>query len=123
MIDANQRWDVQEAIDRVTALKEFKPLWVGLSTQTIFQIGVEFFTLLRHLQSRNLFFFQIEEPTKDDDILGHAKIVTALAPSGVRVATGEQCQNRIVFKQLMASKGVHFVQVNIKSYNFKIREL
>jgi L-fuconate dehydratase len=37
-----------------------------------------------------------------------------LAPAGIRVATGEQCQNRIVFKQLMASKGVHFVQV---SYN------
>ena len=30
MIDANQRWDVQEAIDRVTALKEFKPLWVRI---------------------------------------------------------------------------------------------
>ncbi|CBY32227.1 unnamed protein product [Oikopleura dioica] len=42
MIDANQRWDVQEAIDRVTALAEFRPLW-------------------------------IEEPTKDDDVLGHAK--------------------------------------------------
>lgn len=81
MIDANQRWDVQEAIDRVTALKEFKPLW-------------------------------IEEPTKDDDILGHAKIAAALAPAGIRVATGEQCQNRIVFKQLMASKGVHFVQID-----------
>ena len=31
MIDANQRWDVQEAIDRVTALKQFKPLWVRVS--------------------------------------------------------------------------------------------
>ena len=29
-----------------------------------------------------------------------------------RVATGEQCQNRIVFKQLMASGGVHFVQID-----------
>ena len=97
MIDANQRWDVQEAIDRVTALKEFKPLWVGLSVNTRCETTE--------------FQFQIEEPTKDDDILGHAKIASALAPSGVRVATGEQCQNRIVFKQLMASKGVHFVQV------------
>jgi len=81
MIDANQRWDVQEAIDRVSALAEFRPLW-------------------------------IEEPTKDDDILGHAKIATALKPTGIRVATGEQCQNRIVFKQLMASGGVHFVQID-----------
>jgi len=28
MIDANQRWDVAEAIERVTSLAEFKPLWV-----------------------------------------------------------------------------------------------
>ena len=27
---------------------------------------------------------QIEEPTKDDDILGHAKIATALKPTGIR---------------------------------------
>jgi L-fuconate dehydratase len=28
MIDANQRWDVNEAIERVRALSEFKPLWI-----------------------------------------------------------------------------------------------
>jgi L-fuconate dehydratase len=28
MIDANQRWDVQEAIERVQALAEFRPLWI-----------------------------------------------------------------------------------------------
>ena len=28
------------------------------------------------------------------------------------MATGEQCQNRIVFKQLMAAGGVHFVQID-----------
>jgi L-fuconate dehydratase len=28
MIDANQRWDVGEAIERVRALSEFKPLWI-----------------------------------------------------------------------------------------------
>ena len=28
------------------------------------------------------------------------------------MATGEQCQNRIVFKQLMSSGGVHFVQID-----------
>ncbi len=28
MIDANQRWDVGEAIDRVRALAEFEPLWI-----------------------------------------------------------------------------------------------
>ncbi len=28
MIDANQRWDVQEAITWVTKLAEFQPLWI-----------------------------------------------------------------------------------------------
>ena len=28
MIDANQRWEVQEAIDRVRALSKFNPLWI-----------------------------------------------------------------------------------------------
>ncbi len=28
MIDANQRWDVQEAIDRVRALATFRPIWI-----------------------------------------------------------------------------------------------
>lgn len=28
MIDANQKWDVNEAIDWVTNLSEFKPLWI-----------------------------------------------------------------------------------------------
>jgi L-alanine-DL-glutamate epimerase-like enolase superfamily enzyme len=29
-----------------------------------------------------------------------------------KVATGEQCQNRIIFKQLMSTGGVHFVQID-----------
>lgn len=28
MIDANQRWDVAEAISWVSGLAEFKPLWI-----------------------------------------------------------------------------------------------
>lgn len=28
MTDANQRWDVQQAIDWMKALSEFKPLWI-----------------------------------------------------------------------------------------------
>ena len=41
----------------------------------------------------------IEEPTSPDDVLGHATIARAIAPIGV--ATGEQCQNRVMFKQFM----------------------
>ena len=79
MMDANQRWDVGEAITAMKALSEFNPWW-------------------------------IEEPTNPDDVLGHATIAKAIYP--VRVATGENCSNRILFKQLMQAGGVHFVQID-----------
>ncbi|KAF7246166.1 Mitochondrial enolase superfamily member 1 [Varanus komodoensis] len=81
MLDANQRWEVDEAIDWVTKLAAFKPLW-------------------------------IEEPTSPDDILGHAKIAKALSPLGIGVATGEQCHNRVIFKQLLQARALSYVQVD-----------
>ena len=52
----------------------------------------------------------IEEPTSPDDVLGHAAIARAIAPIGV--ATGEQCQNRILFKQFMQAGALRFCQVD-----------
>jgi L-fuconate dehydratase len=52
----------------------------------------------------------IEEPTSPDDVLGHARIARAIAPIGV--ATGEQCQNRVIFKQLFQSKAISFCQID-----------
>lgn len=52
----------------------------------------------------------IEEPTSPDDILGHARIARAVAPIGV--ATGEVCQNRVMFKQLLQADAIKFVQVD-----------
>jgi len=52
----------------------------------------------------------IEEPTSPDDILGHATIARAIHPIGV--ATGEQCQNRVIFKQLLQAKSISFCQID-----------
>ncbi|MBV9864281.1 MAG: L-fuconate dehydratase [Abitibacteriaceae bacterium] len=52
----------------------------------------------------------IEEPTSPDDILGHAAIARAVAPIGV--ATGEHCQNRVIFKQLMQAEAIQFCQID-----------
>ncbi len=79
MIDANQVWDVDQAIDWVNQLAFAKPLF-------------------------------IEEPTSPDDVLGHRKIRQAIAP--IKVATGEMCQNRILFKQFIASGAIDFVQID-----------
>jgi L-fuconate dehydratase len=81
MIDANQIWDVGQAIEWVKQLAPWKPLW-------------------------------IEEPTSPDDILGHAAVRTALKSTGIGVATGEQCQNRVIFKQLMQAEAIDFCQID-----------
>jgi L-fuconate dehydratase len=52
----------------------------------------------------------IEEPTSPDDILGHAAIARAVAP--IAVATGEHCQNRVMFKQFMQAGGMGVCQID-----------
>lgn len=52
----------------------------------------------------------IEEPTSPDDAWGHSVIARAIAPIGV--ATGEQCQNRVIFKQLLQLGGIRFCQID-----------
>ena len=79
MIDANQVWEVDEAIDWVGKLAFAKP-WF------------------------------IEEPTSPDDVEGHRKIREGVTP--VKVATGEMCQNRIVFKQLIMRGAIDVVQID-----------
>ncbi|KAI2607979.1 enolase C-terminal domain-like protein [Hypoxylon sp. NC1633] len=54
----------------------------------------------------------IEEPTSPDDVLGHRAVREALAPLGVGVATGEMCQNRVVFKQLLAAGAIDVCQID-----------
>ena len=78
MMDANQKWDVEEAIQRTRALNEVAMWWM-------------------------------EEPTSPDDILGHARI---RRESGVRIATGEHCQNRVMFKQLMQAGAIDVCQID-----------
>eukprot|EP00742_Colponemidia_sp_Colp-10_P009591 GILJ01010472.1.p1 GENE.GILJ01010472.1~~GILJ01010472.1.p1 ORF type:complete len:441 (+),score=72.32 GILJ01010472.1:31-1353(+) len=54
----------------------------------------------------------IEEPTCPDDILGHAAIRKAMAPLGIKVATGEVCANRVLFKQLMQASAIDICQID-----------
>ncbi|UED87157.1 enolase C-terminal domain-like protein [Streptomyces profundus] len=54
--------------------------------------------------------YWIEEPTSPDDILGHAAIRHAVAP--IRVATGEHCQNQVMFKQLLQAEAIDVLQID-----------
>jgi L-fuconate dehydratase len=51
----------------------------------------------------------MEEPTSPDDILGHARI---RREAGVRIATGEHCQNRVIFKQLLQAGAIDVCQID-----------
>lgn len=79
MMDANQRWEVNEAIENMKLLARFDPWW-------------------------------IEEPTSPDDILGHLAIKEQVMP--IKVATGEHCQNRVMFKQFLKSGAMDVCQID-----------
>jgi L-fuconate dehydratase len=52
----------------------------------------------------------MEEPTSPDDILGHARIRREVVP--IRIATGEHCHNRVMFKQLMQAGAIDVCQID-----------
>ena len=52
----------------------------------------------------------IEEPTSPDDVAGHRRIRAGVAP--VQVATGEMCQNRVLFKQFIMEGAIDVVQID-----------
>ena len=52
----------------------------------------------------------MEEPTSPDDILGHARIRRESAPT--RIATGEHCHNRVMFKQLLQAGAIDVCQID-----------
>ncbi|KAI9839388.1 MAG: L-galactonate dehydratase [Sclerophora amabilis] len=70
----------------------------------------EAITYMRELAQFKPWF--IEEPTSPDDILGHKAIRDALAPLGIGVATGEMCQNRVIFKQLLQAGAIDVCQID-----------
>jgi L-fuconate dehydratase len=52
----------------------------------------------------------MEEPTSPDDILGHARIRSEVSP--IRIATGEHCHNRVMFKQFMQAGAIDVCQID-----------
>ncbi len=63
----------------------------------------------RTRQLAELDLWWMEEPTSPDDILGHARI---RRETGVRIATGEHCQNKVVFKQLLQAEAIDVCQID-----------
>ena len=85
-VDANQRWDVAEAVDWMTALAPYRPWWIEEPTSPD--------DILGHAAIR--------------------RGLAAAGPDGspIRVATGEHVQNRVMFKQLLAADAIDIVQID-----------
>jgi L-fuconate dehydratase len=79
MIDANQKWEIKEAVDYLKYLSNFNLWW-------------------------------IEEPISPDDILGHSNIRKKIPY--IKLATGEHCHNKVMFKQLMQANAIDFCQID-----------
>ncbi|HWB37355.1 MAG TPA: enolase C-terminal domain-like protein [Rugosimonospora sp.] len=85
-VDANQRWDVDDALAWVGALAPYDPWWVAEPTSPD--------DVLAHAAIR--------------------RALATAGPGGgpIRVATGEHVANRVMFKQLLQAGAVDFLQLD-----------
>src|SRR6185436_15453108 len=84
MMDANQVWDVTEAIANMARLAEFDPYWIEEPTHADDVLG--------HARI--------------------ARAVAELSGGRCRVATGEVAANRVIFKQLLQAEAIGVMQVD-----------
>jgi L-fuconate dehydratase len=84
MMDANQVWDVDEAITAMATLAEVDPYWIEEPTHAD--------DILGHARI--------------------ARAVTELTGGRCRVATGEVAANRVIFKQLLQAEAIGVMQVD-----------
>ncbi|WP_433111679.1 enolase C-terminal domain-like protein [Micromonospora sp. CA-246542] len=84
MMDANQVWDVDEAITAMTALAEVDPYWIEEPTHAD--------DILGHARIN--------------------RAVAELTGGRCRVATGEVAANRVIFKQLLQAEAIGVMQVD-----------
>lgn len=83
-VDANQRWEVGEAIAWMRALAPFDPYWIEEPTSPDDVLG--------HAAVR--------------------AALGGLGSGGIKVATGEHVANRVVFKQLLAAGAIDIAQID-----------
>jgi L-fuconate dehydratase len=84
MMDANQVWDVDEAIANMARLAEFDPYWIEEPTHADDVLG--------HARI--------------------ARAVAQTTGGRCRVATGEVAANRVIFKQLLQAEAIGVMQID-----------
>ena len=97
--DVRRLRTVREVVgDKITLMVDANQVWEPAE-------AVEW---MKSLAEFDLWF--LEEPTSPDDILGHRQVREGIHP--VKVATGECCQNRIIFKQFLQADAIDVVQID-----------
>lgn len=84
MMDANQKWDVDEAVENMKRLSEFGPIWIEEPTNCDDAVG--------HATI--------------------AKALRGVAGGRCGVATGEACANKVIFKQLLQLDAIRYCQID-----------
>src|SRR6185437_3457749 len=95
MLDANQRWGIEEAIQRTRQLAELNPWWMEEPTSPD--------DILGHARIRR-------EVAPVRLATGEHCQNSEVAP--VRLATGEHCQNSVMFKQLFQAGAIDVCQID-----------
>ena len=103
--------DINHDIERLTFIRQQIGEESKLMTDCNQVLGVdEAVEYMKKLSKFNITW--IEEPTARDDVQGHLEIAKALEPYGIKVATGEQVQSPVIFKQLLKSGAIGYCQID-----------
>ena len=84
MMDANQKWNVDEAVRNMKTLAAFRPMWIEEPTNCDDVVG--------HATI--------------------AKALRAVGGGACGVATGEACANKVLFKQLLQLEAIRYCQID-----------
>ena len=84
MMDANQKWNVDEAVRNMQTLAAFRPMWIEEPTNCDDVVG--------HATI--------------------AKALRAVGGGACGVATGEACANKVLFKQLLQLEAIRYCQID-----------
>lgn len=127
MIDANQRWDVAEAISWVSSLAEFRPLWIEeptcpddiLGHAAISKVSERLRSFLPDVINRAAFAVSGFGSTGDRCGIRRAgradfapRCLDFIRFSQLIFYFIIQCHNRVMFKQFLQASALQFVQID-----------
>jgi len=104
MIDANQVWDIQQAIEYVRRLGEIRPWFIEEPTA--------FISFRRFRSILSSYGHCTTSLTRSQQCPRSCLCRARIQPCGIGVATGEHAHNRVVFEQLLQADAIDVIQID-----------